>query len=146
MLTFSNWTDEIAAISGSEEFQKATVRIWDPELIVKGEYDFETGAQEITDDGTVYEGRARVIPMRWNVNHEGSETANSSAWTAVLVQLPKGSLLRVNRGVRMQVTACEDNPSLLSYLFTVNSDLQGSNAASRTFEFAVDGDGVMPSG
>lgn len=135
-----NWTDEIA--EASEEFQNGVVQVIDPSLI-ESSYDIETGEWTVTGDGVLFEGPVRVMPIRWGVNLEGETTANSSVVTAVTVQVPKNAIGRVARGWTVKVVECADNPTLVDYVFRVTSGLQGSNAASRTFECAVDGD-VLP--
>lgn len=138
MYTFSNWTDEIAEVS--EQYQNAEVELLDPSLVTYGPFDPVTNKRTSTGDPLVWEGFARIIPPRWGVNRQGSDTGNASTQTSVLIQFPKKAFGRVKRGMKLTVVTCEDNPGLETMLFKVTSGLQGSNAASRTVEFAVDGD------
>lgn len=138
MYEFSEWTDEIAEVS--EQYQNATVTVFDPSQVTK---EWIGGEWVVTGDGTVVTGQARIMPMRWGVNRENTDIANSETATAILVQFAKKSVDRLPRGSKMRVDECEDNPTLETYLFSLTSGLQGSNAASRTFEFAVSGDLVV---
>lgn len=141
-LSFSNWTDEIAEVS--ELFQNAEVALFSPSAL-SASYSWSTGEWTYEGDQEyLYEDKARVTPIRWGVNHEGEDVSNASTITAVQVQLPKDAVGHIQRGVKMVVPSCNDNPALESVLFTLTSDLQGSNAASRTFEFSVDGDIAVP--
>lgn len=133
------WTDEIAELTTDPEYQNATVRIYDPSLVTET-YDISTGVWNVTGNGDLYSGQARVVDIRWGVNRENSDTGNPTTIKNIRVQLPKNILGRLKRGMKMVVTSCTDNPSLETFLFSVSTDIQGSNAASRTIEFAVDGD------
>lgn len=138
-----SWTDEIAAESGKAEYQNATITLLDYSLVVEGEYDLETGEQTFTGDPEVWDGQARIIGVRWGVNRENSDFGNSMTISSLRVQIPKNAVGRMKRGVQMRVDTCTDNPSLVSRVYTLTSDLQGSNAATRTFEFSLDGDAVV---
>lgn len=146
----STWTDEIADESTKPEYQNATVTLIDSSLVT-GDYDPETGDYTVTGDPEFWSGRARIMPMRWGVNRENSDFANSNTQTAVLVQFGKNedfggtpNTYRVKKGVGMRVDASPDNPSLETMYFTCTGESQGSNAAARTLEFSQDGDAVMP--
>ncbi|MCK9599206.1 MAG: hypothetical protein M0R66_02690 [Candidatus Omnitrophica bacterium] len=150
MYEFPEWTDAIAAVTTAPEYQNATVVLVDPENVVST-YDIDTGVEVVTDNGVFWTGQARVAPIRWGVNRENTETANANTEKSVRVQFPKNQnfgtvpapVYRVKRGIKMYVTACDDNPVLLTYVFVCTADVQGSNVASRTIEFAVDGDAVV---
>lgn len=131
------WQDEVAAVSTLPEFQQAVIRIEDESLLVKGEYDIETGEQEITGDPVVYSGRARVIGVRWGVFSGGEAQANATTITAIRVQIPQHATGRVKRGCKVFIESAP-NDVLTSFVFNVTSDMQGSSAAARTFECALD--------
>ena len=138
-----SWTDEIAEASTDPEFQNATVRLVDPSIVTVTK-NHQSGT--ITEDASaaeLYTGQARIVGVRWGVNRENNDTGNSSTLTSVTVQFPKKALGRIKRACKMTVTACPDNPALTTYMFSLTSDFQGSNAAARTLEFAVDGDLVV---
>lgn len=133
------WTDEIEEITGGDQYQNASVTVFDPSLLTET-YDIDNGTWLVTGNGDVYSGAARIIGIRWGVSRENSDTSNPTTIKNVRVQFPKNATARMKKGMKMRVTACTDNPSLETFLFTVTTDFQGSNAATRTVEFSVDGD------
>lgn len=144
LLSFStdHWSKEIGDVTESPEFQTCTVRITDPSLI-ESDYDVDTGKWTIVGDGTIYEGQARLIAVRRGVNFEGQNQGNSKVITAIRVQIPRGELpIRVTKGTTARVLSAPLNPTLETYLFYLSSDVHGSSAATRTFEFNLDGDTV----
>jgi len=140
-LTFSDdWVDEIADVTGAVEFQNATITITDPSDVSPDDYDPITGIWTTDPNTAVYSGQARIAILRWGVNNLGTQVANGTTQTAVQVQVPQLAVGRMKKGLKMRVDACAKNPSLTEYTFTSTSDLQGSNAATRTFEFVAEGD------
>ena len=144
------WNDAIAEVSTREEFQTARIRIEDPSLLVKG-YDLETGKWTITGDAVVYpladeNGQARIIGVRWGVQSGGESQANATTISAIRIQVPQHVVGRVKRGLKVHVTSSPQNPTLTNFVFTVNSDMQGSAAAARTFECSLDLDYQVPNG
>lgn len=137
----ANWADEIADVSELPEFQTATIRIVNPNLI-DSDYNEDTAQWEITGDGVIYNGQARVIPVRWGVQSGGESQANATTLSAMRVQIPRTTAtdIRVNKGFHVFVDASPYNLSLVNRMFTVTSDLQGSSSASRTFECMADVD------
>ena len=147
MLDFGgrHWSQEVAEVSGQAEFQTCTMQILDPALIIQGEYDVDTGEQDvIVPPGAImYEGQARLIGVRRGVNYEGATQGNSKTITAIRVQLPHSALpQRLEKGFMGKVIDSPLNPSLTQYVYTLASGLQGASAGSRTLEFNVDGDAV----
>lgn len=142
MLKFhKSWADEIASISTSEEYQTATVRLEDPDLLTVDEpWDVDTNTETFEGDPVVYEGQARIIGVRWGVESGGESQANAKTLKAIRVQFPYKAVDRVRKGFPLYVTECERNPVLKDYVFIAGSDFQGSTAASRTIEFYLDGD------
>lgn len=145
-----DWPDAIARISTQPRFQKSQIRIEDHSLITQGEYDVETGTySESSGDPTVYEGQARLIGIRWGTFTGGESQANATTLSAIRVQIPKTpeTTVRVKRGCKIFVLDSPNNPALNGLILTITSDLQGSSAAARTFEAALDADvEVVPSG
>ena len=85
----TEWPDEIAEVSTDPEYQNALVTLIDPERVVDGEYDTETGEYgPVTDDGSVWHGRARLIGVRWGVTRLNEDTWNADTQTAIRAQFP----------------------------------------------------------
>lgn len=141
---YENWADEIAEISELPEFQTAKIRIVDPNLITR-DYNEDTATWTITGDGVIYDGRARVIPVRWGVHSGGESQANATTLSAMRVQIPRTGAtdIRVNKGLKVFVDESPHNLSLVNRIFAVTSDLQGSSSASRTFECMADIDAAV---
>ncbi len=146
------WNRRIAAISTRPKHQNIEVKLIDPDLVEEA-YDVPTGTTVTTADGVLGTFRARLIDIRWGVNRENTETTNASTVTNIRVQFPFNQnfgttlapIYRIRRGVMLRVITSPDNPSLVERAFTCTSDVQGAAAASRTLEFALDGDAVVPS-
>lgn len=136
----THWPDIIAEVSTRPEFQNATVRLEDPSLlVVDPDYDpLEDDEPTYTGDPVVYEGRARLIGI--NRGNENSEQSNEKTIKAVRVQFPQNAFGRVGKGFKLYVLDAPRNPALETYVYTPVSNIQGSNAAARTIEFAVDED------
>lgn len=140
----TNWADEIAEVSTREEFQQARIRIEDPELLTKRDYNFDTGKWDIQGDPVIYPkgdetGQARIIGVRWGVFSGGESQANTTTLVSLRVQIPQHAVGRVHRGCKVFIVSAP-NPVLTQYVFNVTSDFQGSSDAARTFECAVDMD------
>lgn len=140
----SDWTDPIAEVSESPEFMTATIRIENPNLVTK-DYDEDTNQWTIVGDPVIYDGRARVIPVRWGVQSGGESQANATTIAAIRVQIPRTAAtdIRVNKGFKVFTEGVPNNLSLQNRMFTVSNDLQGSSSASRTFECAADVDAAV---
>ena len=136
MLTFASWEQQIADVSGLAEFQNATITIFDPSLLTKT-YSYDTNAYTVTGDAVVYEGQARVQPMRLATQISGGPIDDPSSASRFMVQIPFESAVVINRGFQMQVTDGGRNPRLETYLFTIVADTDSSHMASHTFECVV---------
>lgn len=161
-----DWTAPIHAVSTQSRFQKSKIRIEDYSLITPGEYNVDTGTYtEPTGDPVIYEGQARLIGIRWGTFTGGESQANATTLSAIRVQIPNarfdegygedeygdnysgGLYGRVKRGCKIFVLDSPNNPALNGLILTITSDLQGSSAAARTFEAALDADvEVAPNG
>ena len=146
----TDWNDAIAEVSTREEFQTARIRIEDPSLLVR-DYNVSTGKWTITGNSRIYplgdeNGQARIISVRWGVQSGGESQANATTVSAIRIQVPQHVVGRVKRGLKVHVTSSPENPSLTNFVFTVNSDMQGSAAAARTFECSLDLDYQVPNG
>ena len=136
MLTFASWEQQIADVSGLVEFQNATITIFDPSLLTKT-YSYDTNAYTVSGDAVVYEGQARVQPMRLATQVSGGPIDDPSSASRFMVQIPFESAVVINRGFQMQVTDGGRNPRLETYLFTIVADTDSSHMASHTFECVV---------
>lgn len=136
MLTFASWEQQIADVSGLAEFQNTTITIFDPSLLTKT-YSYDTNAYTVTGDAVVYEGQARVQPMRLATQISGGPIDDPSSASRFMVQIPFDSNVVINRGFQMQVTDGGRNSRLETYLFTVVADTDSSHMASHTFECVV---------
>lgn len=169
----SDWAGEIASVTESPEFQTAQITITDESLVTGGEYDPDTGeTSPITGNPVVYSGRARIIPINTGVFSGGEGQANATTLVSIRVQVPFNKTDpavntaygwsdygdeeyadpspavsgRVKRSSKVYVNASPKNPALIGRLFNVTSDLQGSSAASRTFDCSSDEDAAVASG
>lgn len=138
---YDSLADSIAEKSGSPRFQRARIRIEDPSLVTSV-YDVETAEWTITGDPVIYpvgdeNGQARIIGVRWGVQSGGESQANATTISAIRVQIPQHAVGRVKKGCKVFVESAP-NDVLTNYIFTVTSDMQGSSAATRTFECALD--------
>lgn len=135
-----HWSQEIAAETGKPEYQTCEIVITDPSLVTV-EYDIDTAVSTETGDGTLYEGQARLIAVRRGVNYEGASQGNSKTITSIRIQIPGQELpVTLRKGTTAVVTSAPLNRTLENYLFYLASDVHGSSAATRTFEFNLDGD------
>jgi len=136
MLVFGSWEQQIADVSGLVEFQNATITIFDPSLLTKA-YSYDTNAYTVTGDAVVYEGQARVQPMRLATQISAGPIDDPSSASRFMVQIPFESDVVIERGFQMQVTDGGRNSRLETYLFTVVADTDSSHMASHTFECVV---------
>ena len=141
----AHWSDVIAAETGKSEYQQAEIQIIDttvvPEYdVITGEYTYPPGY-----DPEIYVGQARLIFPRWGVFTGGESQNNAKTNNVVRVQLPQNALRAVvARGHRFKVVSAPKNPALIGRFGTITSDVQGSSAATRTFEASWDGDQPGP--
>lgn len=143
------WTDAVRAISERPEFQTSVIRIEDPSLVTEGEYNVETGEYgPSTGDPVLYEGQARLIPVRDGSFLRGDEQANPTTLVPIRVQIPRDAStdIRIRRGCKVFVVSAPDALHLTDRLFTISSDLQGSSAGARTFEAMADVDAYLEVG
>lgn len=143
----TTWNSEIGQVSEDEEFQKALIRIEDPNED-RGEYNVVTGKWTFEGvDRTLYRGRARVKEIRWGVYQKGEPVANPSDRKSIRVQVPRKDFPdRLVTGTKIFIETADENPSLESRVVVVTNSVQGSSPASRTYDCAMDADGVIPNG
>lgn len=141
--SYPNWADEIALTSSKPKYQLAEIAVLDPALEYP-EFDVDTGEFDpLFGYQFIYEGRARIIGVRWGNDRNNSQVANPSTTSSIRVQIPAEELQRViPRGTKIFIKQSEFNVALENRTFVVTSDLQGSSAATRTFECELDGDTV----
>lgn len=137
------WSEEIAEITGSAEFQSAVILIEDWSGVTYGDTDWSTGERvQVGEPVTIYTGQARVIGVRAGAITEGVDLSNSTTLVAVRFQVPRQAFQHIATGQAVRVTACPQNPDLERYVYKVNDGFQGSSAATRTFEAGVALDSV----
>lgn len=145
MQSFSGvlWTDEIAELTGSAEFQNCTVTLYRPGTVTG--FNPDTNTPTTTNPVTVYTGQARVKPIRWGVNRENNEGSNPTTLKSVRIQFPKDAEFEEypRRGFNLTVDLPTENPLLSNRLFVLTSTLQGGAKATTTFEFMYDEDVVV---
>lgn len=134
-----DWADEIADVSARPEYQTAGILIEDWSGVTYGETDWATGEREqIGEPVEIYSGRARIVGIRAGSVIEGGDQGNSTTLKSIRFQVPQLAIGRILPGQAVRVTTAPKNPVLLSYVFKVNDDFQGSTPAARTFEAGVD--------
>lgn len=102
---------------------------------------YDSGWQEIPTDLTLYEGRARFIPVRAGVWQGGEAQLNATTIRAVRFQVPFADLPgRVYAGSIVEFLSVPRNPNLEGRTAKVTEDFQGSMTASRTFHGMMDSD------
>lgn len=139
-LKVKSWADEITAVTDSAEFQTCEIKIVDNSE-AKQTRDRVTGAVTTTGSVTLYEGRARFIPVRSSVFEGGEGQANAMSIRAGRIQIPASqTAVRVNSACIVMFTEALNNQALLSRVARVSEDFQGSTTATRTFHVYLDGD------
>ena len=138
-----HWSDEIAEVTESSEYQTAIIRIYDTTNMTGDPYDIETGTGG-PQPTMVWEGQARFVGFRAAIDAYNQEQANKSSIQTVRIQIPQHATGLVHRNWKVFFVEVPKNPSLMRRTATITSDIQGASAATRTFEAAVDGDAVLP--
>ena len=143
-----NWEDEISAVTGDSRYQSCTIQIVDPLLVEGGEYDVDTDTYgPITDDGVVYSGQARYIPVRAGAHQGGEAQANSTTIRSVRFQISKNDGPKyIRKGLTIRIVEAPRNPSLEGRIAKVGDDYQGSSAATRTIHASMDIDSGVDNG
>jgi hypothetical protein len=144
------WAQEIQNISESPEYQTSRIRILDSSLDDGSgqEYDPDTGTWTGEPaDITIYNGQARVIPIREGNFSANTNQANPTTITPIRVQIPRTAAtdIRIRKGCTVIVDSAPAT-HLNGRLFTVSDDIQGGTAASRTFTAYADIDTVVAIG
>lgn len=159
-----HWTDEIAEVSGREEFQTCTVEILDPREVWYPGPDYPADPDDLSQNpedaydwrtdtyadpviyGVVYSGQARFIPVRGGIFHGGEAQGNASTIRSMRFQLPQFEGPEyIRKGLTVRFVSAPRNPSLEGRWATVDDDFQGGSAASRTFNASMDIDAGGPS-
>lgn len=142
-----HYSDEVAEVTGAREYQTADIKIFDPnEGFNPGDYNYETGEWENGSEPTpIYEGQARFIGLR-TASNAGVDVLNPTSIKAGRVQIPQHAVGLVKRGMKITFTAVPKNPALSNRIATLDSDIQGASAATRTFDVYLDVEAVTASG
>lgn len=134
-----DYAADVAAISESIDFERATIEIRDPSLLTRVT-DIKTGTIAYAGDPIVATGvRARGIGTRAVSDATDGTVSDATTVKPYRWQFPADAYAgRILRGWQIRVLDGGRNPRLETMLFTVRSDIQGSNMASRTIECQVD--------
>lgn len=133
-----DWAQEVADISGDSEYQNAQVEIRNPALVTRT-YNEANNTFTETGNPVVWSGQARFIGVRTSVAQAAGNDKNPTSIQSGRLQIPYGAYPgRINRGWQVRIVSCPRNQAIEDVLFTVNNDVQGSSAASRTLELAID--------
>lgn len=136
MLTFSSWDAQISPVTELPEFQNATIRITNSQLLTTT-YDYEDNEYTVSGEDVVYEGQARIQPNRSAREVNFSPVQDLSTAKSVIIQIPSAEIINIRRGFQVQVIDGGRNPNLENLLFTVVADVNSSHMASQTFEAMV---------
>ncbi len=138
MRDFTDWVQTIADVSGSAEFQTAQVELRNPSLVSRV-FNEATGTYTMTGDPVVWSGQGRFIGVRTSVAQAAGNDKNPTSIQSGRLQIPYGAYPgRITRGWQVRIVSAPRNPALSNVLFTVNNDIQGSSAATRTLELVID--------
>src|SRR5690606_17003920 len=134
----SRWTDMIADVTSTPEFQTATVEI--AYKVSDGVFDVDTNSYTDPIVEILYTGQARIVAVRTSVFRQAAAQMNSHVSEFVRVQIPKNATGRVLTGAVVTINAAPDTPSLEGRRLLVNSDFHGASSATRTLECGYDND------
>lgn len=146
MLTFDKpWGEEISEVTNTPEYQSCTIQLWKPGVLDTSAYDPSTNLPPTSQATKVYDGPARIKPIRLGLNMANNDGLNPSTLRKVHIQFPHDAVFSVSprSGFTAKVTASAEVPDLLTKIFTLKDTLFGSTKASNTFEFSYDGDAVI---
>lgn len=142
--TSGTWYDQIREVTETEEYQTATIKILDRGLMEMGEYDPKTDSYpdaSSEEDAIVYEGRARLIGVRWGVDRTETNLSNPQTLLPIRVQLPRDELPGiVRKGSIVTVLEAPGNEAIVGRPMSVTLDFHGSSGASRTIQCRISGD------
>lgn len=100
-------------------------------------YDVDTDTWITTPDTVLYEGKARVQPIRSNMFRE--RPGDTTQAMAIRFSIPVDS---INEDIRfrdeVRVTASDLNETLLDYVFYVTDPLDSTNPIEKTFHAEAD--------
>ena len=142
--TSGTWYDQIREVTETEEYQTATIKILDRGLMEMGEYDPKTDSYPDAtseEDAIIYEGRARLIGVRWGVDRTETNLSNPQTLLPIRVQIPRDELPGiVRKGSIVTVLEAPGNEAIVSRPMSVTLDFHGSSGASRTIQCRISGD------
>lgn len=138
MRATKTWAEEIADVTGDREYQTCDIEIADYTDVTTTR-DWVTGETVTTGEPIgIYTGQARIVGVRSATLIEGVDQSNATSLKSVRLQVPRKAIGHLSRGQYVRITSAPQNPTLERYVYKVNSDFQGSSAATRTFEIGVD--------
>lgn len=124
------WVDALkgtpeSAMAAEIEIFKQGKTIYDPE---QHEY--------VTDKTVYYSGKARVQPIRMEV--QTYQVGNPTSIQNIRVQIPIDANFDIKMGMLVQVTAAPLNEVLTKYIYNVSKIADSSNPFERTFQCTID--------
>lgn len=129
--------EEVAEVSGLEEYQNCTIEIRDP-TAQTFTVNVETGGTSLAGDSSIWSGQGRVSMLRSSVDVGGNSSTDPSAIKGVRVQIPHGSYMgRIKKDWFIRVVTGGRNDGLTTYNLVVSSDVQGSHEASTTIQCSI---------
>lgn len=106
---------------------RGLTKVYDPD---EDEWDYPTAP-------TVYEGEARVQPIRSEVYR--TRPGDSTNALAIRFSIPVESIgTDIRPGMQVEVTAAPRNPTLLKYVFYVSEGVDSTNPIEKTFHAVTD--------
>ena len=123
----------------------ATVQLFDPEL-ADSVFNYTTGTWEDNPLAVLYEGKARVQPIRSTSSINNG--ANDTTVQSVLVSIPitAGKTLNLRPEHRGKVLTAPLMPVLTTFFYVVQEVMDSANPIERTFMFRVDQERTVTDG
>lgn len=128
------WVDSLAHVP--EAGMVGAILVTDPRGLDKV-YDPDTDTWDYPTAPTVYEGKARVQPIRSDVQRV--RPGDSTNVLAIRFSVPVASVgTDIRPGMLVEVTSAPLNPSLLEYVFYVSEGVDSTNPIEKTFHAVTD--------
>lgn len=137
------WTEAIQPTL--DGFVNCSIRLLDMDLGTTGEYSWTTNTGGTGTPVVLYEGEAQFQIYRFTLTMDapvGSvDQVRNGRFT---VKRDLIGDIDIRKGAQIRILDCPDNPSLLTYQFTVNSGINAGTPARRTIETEIDMARVVP--
>lgn len=128
-----------AAQGPLDGMQNCTIELLDMRTEIQGEYSWVTNTGGTAAPVVVYSGEAQMQVYRFTLTMDapvGSVDQVRNARFTVSRDLIGD--IDIRKGMQIRVTACDDNPTLTTYQYVVNSGFTSGSALRRTIETEVD--------